>query len=824
MTFRHARGFLYLAVDIVLLALCTLHIPSLTERARAPFRAESSNGRVIVHDILDNKAAPELRPGDQLLGWNNSPIPHPSVIEFLAERATVGSTVFIRWARGERETVTPVTLIPFSSFPGVAAMALIGLLTWAIAVFVLFARRDDRTAKVLHWSLISMAVVVVMSFEGVTPGSVLGYGSSLLFFLSYGSLMASFLLFTFLFPRPWPGSFWSRVLLVCSPVMILTAATTAAHRHAIVTGLPEAFAAYRTWFSWFHVALLLYVGLGIASIVARYRSAESAEERAKIRWILWGLCAGPTPFLLLNALPQVLGIPEVFPEEYTLVFLLLIPATFAIAFVRYRLLDIEVVISRTTAYALVLGALLALYTGLVWATAAWIGTPSTLTSALTAIAVALLSEPIRRLVQSMVDRLFFRVRYNYRLAQRRCFERLKAAFTEGEVAAAVTEEADLAIPVERIGFFTLRQPGNRLTPLTQQGFDPAAHHSVRFDVEHLKTDLGLPVGRTGLMEPGSGFESADDAVFARWGMALVFPLLSGTREVTGFLVLGPKRSGRRFSAEDVDLLGSMAMEAGLRCERIRLNHRLVLEHAEALRLAELNEMKSDFVSYVSHELRTPLTSIKMFTELLRARGRKVDKQGLGFLQIIEGEADRLNRMVGTILDSARIDRGVMEYRQAPANLVAIARQVLETMAYQLTTQGFRVEFRGGRGRIPIYADEDAVAQAIMNLVANSIKYSAARKYLKISVLRRDGQALCRVQDRGVGIPHEALPKLFQKFYRVADHQGHARGVGLGLPLVKHIMDAHGGTVSVESTPGRGSMFTLAFPSPSSYHSPEEVSS
>ena len=703
-------------------------------------------------------------------------------------------------------------------------MALIGLLTWAIGVFVLFARRNDRAATVLHWSLISMAVVVVVAFEGVIPGTVLGYGSSLLFFLSYASLMASFLLFTLLFPRPWQGGFWTKVLLVSSPVLMLTAFTIDAHRHAIVTGSPEEFAVYRTWFSWFHVALLLYVGLGIANFVARYRSAESAEERTKTRWVLWGICTGPTPFLLLNAFPQVLGIPELLPEEYTLVFLLLIPTTFAISFVRHRLLDIEVVISRTTAYALVLGVLLALYTGIVGTTAALIGTPSTMTSAVTAVLVALLFEPVRRRVQSLIDRLFFRVRYDYRHAERRCSERLKAAFTQEEAASAVVEEADRAIPAERIGFFILRQPGNRLTPLAQRGFDVPAHHSIRFEVEHLKTELRLPVGRASLMEPGSRFEAADDTVFVRWGMALVFPLLSETGEFTGFLVLGSKRSGRRFTEEDVDLLGSMATQAGLTCERIRLHHRLVMEHAEARRLAELSEMKSDFVSYVSHELRTPLTSIKMFAELLQAPGRKIDAQGLGFLRIIEGETDRLNRMVGTILDSARIDRGVMEYRAGPADLSAIARQVLETMAYQLTTQGFRVEFRGGHRQLPIFADEDAIAQAIMNLVANSIKYSAERKYLKISVLRRDGQILCRVQDRGIGIPPEALPSLFQKFYRAVDHRGHARGVGLGLPLVKHIMDAHGGTVSVESTPGRGSIFTLAFPIPSPDHHPEKAPS
>jgi two-component system phosphate regulon sensor histidine kinase PhoR len=252
-----------------------------------------------------------------------------------------------------------------------------------------------------------------------------------------------------------------------------------------------------------------------------------------------------------------------------------------------------------------------------------------------------------------------------------------------------------------------------------------------------------------------------------------------------------------------------------------LQQKLLLEHAESERLKELNELKSDFVSYVSHELRTPLTSIKMFAELLRTRQRKPDSKGMEYLRIIEGESDRLNHMVTTILDAARMDRDMNIYVFEDVDLVDAAKTALAAMRYQLDKQGFRVLFLQKlaprrRERTPgttlmITADREATVQAITNLISNAIKYSGKKKHLKILILRDGKFALCRVQDKGVGISPEVLPHLFDKFYRDPTHSTRVQGIGLGLPLVHHIMQAHKGTVEVESVPGKGSTFTLSFP-------------
>jgi two-component system phosphate regulon sensor histidine kinase PhoR len=300
-------------------------------------------------------------------------------------------------------------------------------------------------------------------------------------------------------------------------------------------------------------------------------------------------------------------------------------------------------------------------------------------------------------------------------------------------------------------------------------------------------------------------------------MVVVFPMLSESFESLGFLVLGEKKSGARFIREDIDLLATVATQAGLEIERIKLQQKLILKQAEAERFEELSRLKSDFVSYVSHELKTPLTSIKMFAELLRTSRRKLDKRSREYVDTIEGEADRLDRMVTTILDSAKIDHGGKEYTLKDIDLGAVISKVMDTMCYQLTKHHFRVVFTPARRPLRIHADVDAVSQALTNLVANSIKYSASRKYLKVTQGITGDFVFCRVEDRGVGISAEALPRLFEKFYRDPTQSDRVKGVGLGLPLVKHIMDAHGGRIDVRSTPDKGSVFTLLFPKLNALH-------
>ncbi|HLF19298.1 MAG TPA: HAMP domain-containing sensor histidine kinase, partial [Bacteroidota bacterium] len=162
-------------------------------------------------------------------------------------------------------------------------------------------------------------------------------------------------------------------------------------------------------------------------------------------------------------------------------------------------------------------------------------------------------------------------------------------------------------------------------------------------------------------------------------------------------------------------------------------------------------------------------------------------------------------------DVARIEQGIKEYSFQEKNLTAIVRQVLGTMRYQVRLNEFQLRVQLPKKAVVTRTDPDAFSQALINLISNAIKYGRRGKYLKVALACKMGWVACSVEDRGVGISKVALEHLFERYYRDPATRRRVHGVGLGLSLVKHIAEAHGGRVEVRSTVGKGSVFTMLFP-------------
>ncbi len=227
---------------------------------------------------------------------------------------------------------------------------------------------------------------------------------------------------------------------------------------------------------------------------------------------------------------------------------------------------------------------------------------------------------------------------------------------------------------------------------------------------------------------------------------------------------------------------------------------------------ELVAMRTDFVSNVSHELRTPLALIRMFAETLEMKRVKTEAKRQEYYSIILHETERLTRLINNILNFSRMESRTRRYSFALMDLNALIGSILTVYSYRLETLGFKVETSLAPDLPQITADEEAIAEALHNLIDNAIKYSGERKFLRISTIMENGSIRISVQDHGVGIPKEHHSKVFEKFYRVSQGLVHtAKGSGLGLAIVHHIVDAHHGTITVDSEPGRGSTFTITLP-------------
>ena len=222
--------------------------------------------------------------------------------------------------------------------------------------------------------------------------------------------------------------------------------------------------------------------------------------------------------------------------------------------------------------------------------------------------------------------------------------------------------------------------------------------------------------------------------------------------------------------------------------------------------------KSAFVSNVSHELKTPLALIRLFAEtLLLGRVRNPEKAN-EYHRIIVNETDRLTQLINNILDFSAIEAGRKEYQFAPCDLAEIVREVLHSYEFVMQKAGFEIETALAENLPPVNADRDALAQALLNLLNNAVKYSREQKHIKVALTQSGERLALSVADRGIGMQRAELKRIFEKFYRAGDPLVHeTKGTGLGLSLVKHIVNAHGGTIAVESTPEQGSCFTIHLP-------------
>ncbi|MCP4020261.1 MAG: PAS domain-containing protein [Desulfobacteraceae bacterium] len=232
---------------------------------------------------------------------------------------------------------------------------------------------------------------------------------------------------------------------------------------------------------------------------------------------------------------------------------------------------------------------------------------------------------------------------------------------------------------------------------------------------------------------------------------------------------------------------------------------------EIKRLTRLDKMKSEFVSNASHELRTPLSIIKSYTEALLTQVEHEDIETREhFLSVIDSETDHLTGIVSNFLDVSRIESGTYGLDYSQFSLKELVNSVIVRFKAKLTNIDIFTDFKGDTHVLD--ADEDKIREVLINLIANSVKFSPTGGIVSITVLERDKSVICSISDTGIGIPKDQLPFIFDKFFRVDNSDTYEiEGTGLGLSIVKHIVESHGGSMVAESILGKGSVFTFSLP-------------
>ena len=383
--------------------------------------------------------------------------------------------------------------------------------------------------------------------------------------------------------------------------------------------------------------------------------------------------------------------------------------------------------------------------------------------------------------------------------QRKCYEALLAA------QRAAAQPAPLAIvlarlravledrlDVDALGLVLAERDGAVLS-----GAERIAHDSLAARV----------------LEAGEPLFVADAGGESRARRALVVPLTAGGLTVGALAV---ERHGD-IAREERDALAGLAAAVGLALENARLAARqrrfaeeLERKVAEATtRLAEMDRLKSELVALASHELRTPLTAIQGFSELLATRPFETGEVRR-VSAIVRAEAERLGRIVADFLDVARLERGLpLALRCVPLDPAPVIAEAVELFRRTRTTHRLELHLDGALPRID--ADADALDRVLKNLISNALKYSPAGSCVRVRARREPGVVAVEVEDEGPGVASDDLVRIFEPYSRAPSTARLERGTGLGLAVVKSLVEAHGGTIRAERAAGHGTRMTFVIP-------------
>ena len=591
-------------------------------------------------------------------------------------------------------------------------------------------------------------------------------------------------------------------------------------------------------FAWCIVSAIV----GLISVAYAYATTSWSIEKRQLQWLLWGLSCAIVAAIVDMAL-TLMGEQGGLVSNVVLLLTLPLPVSFAFAILRYRLLDIDLVVNRSVVYGTLTATLAALYLLLISVVASALGVAAgsksyTVVVFLSALLIGILANPLRARLQGLIDRTFFRQQVDYQRALIEWSQELSTSIRFADLRQLLLEKVVQRLMVDRAWLLILNEDETQLEALPVGEGEPGGVLRERPDAQELGR-LAVPaqsVTAADLARPdkvlllGHGEKEAavqheaGGALFAQgapvaWkeaGARVAVPLVSGGRLV-GVYLLGSKLSGDIYQSQELDLLRTLGNQAAIAIANARLYEEIHAFSRELeQKVRERTKELRDFVSAVYHELSTPITAIRGYVELLLAgKGRELPDKQERYLGIVDRNVRRLLRLVSDLSDVNRIDDGRLTIHPQPVDLRQAAEETVNSLASVIEEKGLQADIALDRltsGTAMVLGDPQRVVQILTNLVSNACRYTPAGGQITISAGQVDRSVEITVRDTGIGISREDLGHIFERFYRsghplVREHPG----TGLGLAITKSLVELHGSNLWVDSEVGQGSTFGFSLP-------------
>ncbi|MDO9209505.1 MAG: ATP-binding protein, partial [Deltaproteobacteria bacterium] len=545
-----------------------------------------------------------------------------------------------------------------------------------------------------------------------------------------------------------------------------------------------------------------YFSWGVLNFILSYGQTKIARQRLQILYLLVGICS-------MFIIGLVLHVANYFFElGYSFFFVaslysLLISFFFALAIVKYRLVDIHFIIRGGILYSILTGLVLVIYVLLIKNVcdilANKFGTTSLLVESVFILVLVFLLRPLERRVEEFIDRFFYRDRYLFRLKFFEFTRTLLNILDLQTLSRATVEFISQALVVNKVGIWTLDVEADSYRMTSQTGFleeRPFAEESSfiaylkksqrAVELEYIKNYYPL---------------QADVKEMMIEHIALVIPF-QWEEGLLGFLLVGDKRNGKNFTIMEIEALEALAPAMAMAISRALLYQNLKrkdLQMMQSEKLAALGEMAASFV----HGIRNPLGIISGSAETLKKKIPEPVQSEM--IQFIREESERINRMLTNFLEFAKPKPPTFQ----EVNLKDILRRTVDLSSIPARERGVQVVQEYPQDKVSLFLDPEQIHEAFVNLELNALEAMPAGGTLRITLTQKENKdVIIRVSDTGVGIPAGRESKIFDPFFTTKE-----QGTGLGLTIVHTVVKNHGGTISVANNDGGGATFTISLPVP-----------
>lgn len=691
--------------------------------------------------------------------------------------------------------------------------ALLGFCALLIS-FLVWQRKLNEGEKYFSLSALFLGYILAVNWGFVQPPLFISLPVILTYYLCYPQTFSLFLIFSEYFPSPRlsPAQLRRKKSFFLAAGALFSAGLIFFFLKKTFAFSVKNIRQFIVFFNLFRIFLLFSLITAIYNILRNLRTNPNPVNRRKVQWLLGGIFWGSFPFVFLWTVPHIFNIQPLIPEWLATLFLLIMPASIAVAILRHRFFDIEFVFSRSLVYSTLLIILVGIYLFTISGLSFLIFKEFSLQyrtpafSIAAALLIALMFNPLKDRIQTFVNKKFFRIKYDRFQSLQNFMGELESCLKAETVADLLMKKFQASVPVAG-QLLIFRKGDNWFAYRHSPDSQPPSQDWLNQHFPEIPQEVQV----------NKDFENRVEAEQHLTKASLKKPwiLLVPVGEA-GIWLVAEKRSGSRFWKEDLDLASQLARSASLQIEKLRYFESALQESVEREKAEKMNEWKSLLVAQVAHDLRAPLNTmlwrLKNLQRTFNDAGGSLDTK---FLEV-EDQIFNLQHLIQNLLILSQKEYGKLAVKLQLVPFLPQIEQGLKTVQGILSEKKIKPEINCPPG-LTILSDPLLLREIFLNILQNSAKFSppGGKIFVDAKQIKQgeEGAGLIKIsfRDQAGGIASEILSNIFTPFSQSDEKQQKQSGFHLGLYIVKEFIGILNGEIQISSEPGKGTTIILTLP-------------